>query len=616
MDLFILDHETYYDQDFSLSKMSTEDYITDPRYQTMMVSIKKNHEDTIWTSGSTDHVTNWLHDQGVHKGAVVCHNHMFDGLVNAVHHDLNPPVMLCTRFMAKAVIQPYTRSVSLANCLKYINAPVRKLGYLSNMKGRRLETLSKSELRDFAQYCMVDTEGTYHLFHWLAKRIPREELEIIDMTLRMYLQPVFDADPNTFKQVLLSERSKKEKLLAALPEDIVRADLMSNPKFAQVLQRFGVDPLPTKISPTTGKVTWAFARNDPEWKELETECEGDPILAPILAARLGTKSTIAETRAERLYDIARKHGKLRIPLIYYSAHTGRYGGTEKINAQNFPRINHKLDSRVQMRYGIQAPKGFSVIAPDLSQIEARINAWLSDCNTLIQLFRDGADVYSAFASRLFAMAVTKEFPKERFIGKTCILGLGYGMGAPKLRGTLRKDNLVVPEVEAKRYVNTYRHEYPEIPALWRFCDDAIGVLVGGGKMRIGPCVASRGQIQLPNGMNLDYPNLKHIETDKYSGWSYTYAGRPRTLWGGKIVENISQSLARIKITESMRDIRKEMGCRPALQAHDELVYVVPTSEAEAAKEEMIEIMSRSPLWAPDLPLAAEGGSGPTYGDCK
>ena len=617
MDLIVLDHETYYDQEYSLSKMSTEDYITDERYQTMMVSIKRNDAPVEWTSGDTNHVTQWLFDKGVHRAGVVCHHHMFDGLVNLVRHGFVPPVLFCTKSMAKAVIQPFVRTVSLAACLKYIGAPVIKGTYVHAMKGRRRETLSKSELRDYANYCCVDTEGTFHLFEWLMQRFPREELSIIDMTLRMYLEPQLLLDHPTFKGVLENEREKKIKLLAKLPEEVQRADLMSNVKFAQVLEKFGVDPLPTKISPTTGKVTFAFAKNDPEWKDLEEDFADDPVLAPILAARIGTKSTIAETRAERMMNIAARHRTFRVPLVYYAAHTGRYGGTEKVNAQNFTRIDPKNKSRTQLRYGIQAPRHHSVMAPDLSQIEARINAWLSGCTHLLDLFASGQRVYSAFASRLFDTRVTKEtHPKEDFIGKTCILGLGYGMGAPKLRATLRKDNLVINEHEAQRYVGTYRGEYSEIPALWKYCDKAIDVLCNGGKMRIGPCVASKGKVTLPNGMTLDYPNLKYIQTKKYDGWSYTYAGRPRTLWGGKIVENIVQSLARIKITDAMREIRDELGYRPALQAHDELVYVGLTKQSPELIAAMIEIMSRPPLWAPNLPLAAEGEFGNTYGDCK
>ena len=619
MNLVVLDHETYYDTDYSLSKMSTEEYVADDRYQTMLVSIKRNNEPTQCFSGSTEDTTQWLYDNKVHLSGVVCHHHMFDGLVNLVRHGFVPPVMFCTRFMAKAILQPHLRSVSLAACLKYINAPIVKGSYLANMKGRRRESLSKSELRDYAHYCATDTDGTHYLFHHLLEQLPRPELEIIDLTLRMYLQPKLFADAQTFKNVYDAEVAHKQHLLNQMPAEIQRADLMSNEKFALVLKRMGIMP-PVKVSPTTGKTTWAFAKSDPGWKDLEEEYADDSIVAPILAARIGTKSTIAETRAARLLDIANNFGKFRAPLVYYGALTGRYGGTEKINCQNFTRVKRHKDgtptTRDQLRFGLQALRHHSVIAVDASQIEARITAWLADCKILMALFGQGADVYSAFATRLFAKPVSKDTPTERFIGKTCILGLGYGMGAGTLKQTLRKDNLIVSEAEAQDYVDTYRGEYPQIPALWRFNDNTIEVLRSGGKKRVGPCMAELGRITLPNGLALQYPGIKYINTQKYNGWGYTYAGIVRTMWGGKLTENIVQALARIKITEAMREIKREMGYRPVLQAHDELVYVGLTKDAQDLVDGMCAIMSRPPEWAPTLPLAAEGGFGPTYGDCK
>jgi hypothetical protein len=622
MDLIVLDHETYYDSEYSLSKMSTEDYVTDGRFQSMLVSIKRNDDPVIWYSGTEAGTKQWLHDQRINEAAVACHNHTFDGLVNLLRHDLLPKVLFCTRYMAKPLIQPYVKSVSLGACLKYIGAPVTKGDYVAAMKGRRRESLSRSELAAYAQYCCDDTEGGYHLFKWLIERLPRDELAIIDMTLRMYLQPALIADGAMFERVRDQERAAKEALLAKLPEDVQRADLMSNPRFAQVLQSLGIDP-PMKISPTTGKATWAFAKNDPEWKDLEEELADDSIVGPILAARVGTKSTIAETRAERLRVIGERHKYFRVPLVYYAAHTGRYGGTEKINAQNLTRVKRNKDgtptTRDQLRFGLKAPKGHSVIAVDAAQIEARMNAWLSGCNKLVEEFRQKKDVYSTFASRVFNKPVSKKDPsteRERFVGKTCILGLGYGMGYKKLRTTLRKDDIIVSEAEAGRYVDIYRHEYREIPDMWNFCDQALDVLCNGGKVRIGPCIAQKGKIVLPNGLALHYPNLKFIQTEKYEGWTCLYAGRVKTLWGGKIVENIVQALARIKITEAMREARKELGLCPVLQAHDELVYVAPTVDAPALLKELIQIVSRPSAWSPDIPLSADGGYGPTYGDCK
>ena len=88
------------------------------------------------------------------------------------------------------------------------------------------------------------------------------------------------------------------------------------------------------------------------------------------------------------------------------------------------------------------------------------------------------------------------------------------------------------------------------------------------------------------------------------------------LWGGTMVENIVQALARITISEHMVKARKELGIRPVLQAHDEIVYIVPEDEADDYKAAILDIMKTPPSFAPDLPIDAEAAWGPTYGDAK
>lgn len=616
MNLITLDWETYYDDDYSLSKMSTEEYVTDERFEIMMVGIKVNEGPAQWYSYETmDEYSALFERLGLRDSAMLAHNTLFDALILQHHFQIVPSVLLDTLGLAQATLKPFHRSISLDSCLKNLDAPMKKKGYLANMKGRRRKSLSTSELASFGDYCTTDVEGTYWLFRQLAPSVPRDELRIIDLTLRMYLQPQFILDTTVLQGVLDDTREKKRKLIAALPPDVKPSQLSSNVQFAQLLEKLGVD-IPYKISPTTNKPTYAFAKNDVGWKELEDEWGDDPFVGPILAARLGVKSTIAETRAERLLTIGENYGWLRVPLRYYAAHTGRYGGMEKINCQNFTRINPKNPSRNQLRYALCAPKGHTVLACDLSQIEARLNAWLSGAVDLLQVFQTGGDPYCAFASKVWGRTITKADQHERFIGKTCILGLGYGMGAKKLRATLRAQGVKEDVATVERYVEVYRNAYPQIPGLWRFCDETIGMMASGGKRLIGPCTAHGPAILLPNGMTLDYPNLRWVEAQKYTGWSYDFAGMGRTMWGGKMVENLVQALARIAIVEHMLEVKDRLGIRPALQAHDELVYVVENGRLDECREGLLSIMKTPPSYAPDLPIDAEAAAGPTYGDAK
>lgn len=621
MIVFTLDFETYYDKDYSLSRMSTEDYVYDDRFEIIMVSLKRNDEPTIWFSANTlEEYREWLMMQGVHLGAVCAHNMMFDGLILQRIGMPLPRMLLDTLSMAQATLKPHHASISLDSCLKHLDSPIRKKGYVHVMLGRRLHSLSSHELHEYADYCVTDTDGTRWLFNSLKHRLPKSEFEVIDTTLRMYLEPEFQLSPDILRGLLHETREKKKKLLAALPDWCKKSQLSSNPQFADVLKRkFGIEP-PLKISPTTGKTTYAFAKNDEGWKDLEDEWGDDPVVGPILAARLGVKSTIAETRAERFLTIAEQYGKLRVPLRYYAAHTGRYGGMEKINCQNLTRIhldkNGTPTTPNQLRFALRAPKGHQVVAIDLSQIEARINAWLADCHELLEVFATGGDPYCAFASKLYRRTITKADKDERFVGKTCILGLGYGMGAPKLKATFRKDGHKITQNTAYEYVNTYRDTYHEIPANWRFCDHVLEQIHQGGLVGVGPCMATKDRITLPNGMAIWYNDLRYIENRKYKGWVFDYAGKTKMIWGGTVVENLCQALARIILMEHASEIRRETGFRPKLNVHDELVYIVPDSVADSFLEVGTEVMHTTPDWATGLPVAAEGSMGKSYGECK
>ena len=617
-DLHTVDFETYYDREYSLSRLPTEDYVYDEQFEIILVSHKINNGKTEWfTSPHEEDYREWLMERGVHRGAFLAHNSMFDAIILKRLLIPTPPILLDTLCMAQAVLKPRFKSIGLEACLKNTNSPFRKKGYVANMLGRRLSSLSRQEILDYADYCVTDTDGTHWLFNHLKDQLPRSEFEIIDTTLRMYTDPAFVLNPDTLKFLLIEEREKQAKLLAALPKDITKSQLSSNPQFAKLLQeKLGIDP-PTKISPTTGKITWAFAKNDEEWKDMEDEWGDDPVAGAIIAARLGVKSTIAESRAQRFLDIAEKHGKLRVPLKYYGAHTGRYSGMQKINCQNLTRIDFKSKSRNQLRYALQAPKGHKVVAIDLSQIEARLNAWLSGCQELLDVFATGGDPYCAFATKIYKRKITKADKNERFVGKTCILGLGYGMGALKLKATFRKDGVKVTLGTAQEYLYTYRDSYHEIPATWKFCDGLLTRIHDGGMIPIGPCMATKDRITLPNGMAIWYNNLRWIDDEaKYRGWVFNYAGRVKKIWGGTVVENLCQSLARIILMEHATEIRRETGYRPKLNVHDELVYIVRENEAEAFLEAGEAIMHKSADWAEGLPVAAEGSMGDTYGDCK
>lgn len=617
MRLITLDFETYYDREYSLSKMSTEDYITDPRFEVILVAAKVGDSETEWVTGPKKRIAEWLAALDLEHAGVVGHNMMFDATILQQQFGIRPGFIFDTISMAQAHIRPFSPKVSLKACLEYCDFEgLRKGEEVHNMLGRTRRSLSADELQRYAAYCCTDVEGTYRLFKHLKPMFPRSEFIVMDQTHRMYLDPVFELDAKLLAEIKAEEIAKKEQLIASLSQFCTKDELMSNDKFALVLQRAGVEEVPMKISLTTGKPTYAFAKGDPEFKRMQEEYEDDDLVTALLDARLGVKSTLKETRSGRLLDIALKHKLLRVPLNYYAAHTGRYGGTQKINMQNPPRINKKLGKR-QMRYAMRAPKGHVVLAADLAQIEARIVSWLAKCTTLVDGFANGEDTYSAFATRAFRQETVKgrsqDDDSRRFVGKTCILGLGFGMGAEKLKTTLNKDGVKMPLTETQRLVNVYRETYYQIPQLWDKMTHALKIMSSGqGKFEFGPVCFGKQMVVLPNGMPIYYNGLS-LEDQEY--W-YTFGRESRKIFGGKLTENVVQALARIIVMDNMITIREELGLQMVLQVHDELDYIVPEGQADEYARQITEIMSIAPSWAPGLPVAVEVNYGPTFGDCK
>ena len=384
---------------------------------------------------------------------------------------------------------------------------------------------------------------------------------------------------------------------------------MSNQKFAEVLRGLGVEP-PMKISLTTGKETLALAKSDEGFKALAEH--PDERVQTLVAARLGNKTTLEETRTERLIGIAGR-GLIPVPLSYYAAHTGRWGGSDKINFQNFPS---RGENAGKLKKAILAPEGHVIIDCDSAQIEARVLAWFAQQNDLVEAFKNGEDVYKIMASAIYNKAREEVTPQERFVGKTTILGAGYGMGSAKFQAQLKTFGVSVDAQECARIIATYRETYPWIPALWKSGSTAIDAMSKGRTAKWGNGCISIGAegILMPNGLYQRYPNLRKVR-DKDGKDQYIYDSRkgPVKLYGGKLTENICQGLARCIIGEQLIKISRKY--RVVLTVHDAVACVAPKEEAEEAMAYVMECMRFVPSWAEGIPLNCEAGVGESYGDC-
>jgi len=608
MDLITLDFETYYSKQYGLKKLTTEEYVRHKKFEVIGVAVKVNNDATEWFSGGKKGLHKFLHKFDWENSVALAHNAMFDMAILNWHFDIRPKKIADTLAMSRAV---HTIEVggSLAALAEHYRLGAKGTEVHDAIGKRRLD-FKKDELSAYGGYCIQDVELTRKLFDILTKRFNVFELNLIDLTARMFTEPSLVLDTGVLEAHLQDVKDKKEALMAKVKHE--KTKLTSNPQFAELLIGYGINP-PMKISPATGKDTFAFAKSDEGFKALQEHC--NPEVQALVAARLGVRSTIEEKRTERFIAIAER-GPLPIPLRYYAAHTGRWGGSDKINMQNLPRGS-------KLKYALCAPKGYKFVDCDLSQIEARTLAWLAEADDLVEAFDRGDDVYKIMAGAIYDKKPEDITKDERFVGKQTVLGCGYGMGATRFQVQLSNFGVALDEEECQRIIDIYRDTYVEIPQLWREANNCLDEIIENKETTFGKDdilkVQGRKGIELPNGLYVKYPNLReeYNKETKYTEMLYdTKKGRtviPTRLYGGKVIENVCQALARIVIGEQLLRVAKKY--KVVMTVHDAIGCVVPEGEVKQAMKFVEDSMRVRPEWAQDLPLDCEGGFGNSYGEC-
>jgi DNA polymerase len=599
--------------------MTTEEYLRDELFEVIGVSVQVDDGEPQWFSGPKEKVRGFLKLYDWDNSIGLAHNAMFDMAILNWHFGIRPKRIADTLSMARALHGTEVGG-SLKAMAEFYELGVKGTEVLNALGKGRID-FTAEELSKYGEYCCNDTALTYKLFQAMLPRFPVVELRLVDLTLRMFTEPKLGLNRDVLTAHLANVQAKKAKLMDAITAD--KADLMSNPKLAALLTQLGVVP-PTKVSAATNKETWAFGKTDEGFKALLDH--EDPRVQAIVAARLGVKSTLEETRTERFIGIADR-GTLPVPLRYYAAHTGRWGGDDKLNLQNLPR-------KSPLKQAILAPDGYTFIDCDSSQIEARTLAWLAGQNDLVQFFEENNkeiaagvpkaemqfDPYKIMASDIYGVKVNDVTDDQRFVGKTTILGAGYGMGAPKFQAQLKAMGKDLPLTECERIIAIYRERYEMIPALWKEAQRAITAMIGQRTAPLGkPGVLSINMmgIRLPNGLYLKYPNLRAEENPETYKLEYVYdqkkgrATLKTRIYGGKMVENVCQALARIVIGEQMLMVARRL--QVVMTVHDAVGCIAPVEEAEDARLFVEQCMRIQPKWATGLPLNCESKMGASYG---
>jgi len=649
--LIVLDFETAWGRGVKLgfSCQTNEEYLRDPRFKAWGLCWK-DYGDPLpatWIRGRD--IEKWAKDFDWSKTAVIAQNALFDVSILAWIYGCHPAFIFDTLSMGRAV-----RGVEAGNSLKKMaeDFGLEPKGDGLGPSENYLDELPFHVEQELADYCRHDVYLCEEIFKRLVDGYPASELRLIDMTLKMYTQPRLVLDEQMLFQAIEEERTTREELLAQLKVD--DAQLASNPKFADILVKLECR-VPYKKSKTTGKQTLALAKNDALFQALLHGPNEKVRL--VCEARLRVKSTTERTRAQRFLDISSR-GALPVPLAYYGASTGRWTASKgsAINMQNLKRGSF-------LRKAIMAPEGYALVVGDLSQIEPRVLAWLSDYDEMLGIFRAGGDPYAAFGAQMFNIpGMTKDsHPDLRQSAKSALLGAGYGLGwasfaaqlltgflgAPPVRydmefakklgvtkefiekflswddnvtkleeipHTCTTKELLIHAAASKKIIDIYRATAHPVVSFWEMCGNLLeSALYGGKEFRYKCLVFRKGEIELPNGMKLLYPDLR-TEKDEKGRSQYVYGPDATKLYPGKITNNVTQGVARIVMTDGMLRVSKRY---PVVgTVHDEQIDMVPEDEAAEALKWVLAQMTMEPKYLPGIPLSADGGTHKRYGMAK
>lgn len=410
-----------------------------------------------------------------------------------------------------------------------------------------------------------------------------------------------------------------------------------------------------------------------QWLEAETGEEVSSLRKETVAALLGRDANsdavqrMLEIRQElgksstKKYDAIQNcvcpDGRVRGLLQFYGANrTGRWAG-RLVQVQNLPRtyteplelardfVRGQRLNAIQVVYGkpndtlsqlirtafIAAP-GNVLIDADFSAIEARVISWLADQEWRLEVFRTHGKIYEASASQMFGVPIErikKGNPEYslRQRGKVAELALGYQGGVAAMRNMDTGHQLdSLSDDEIKDIVNRWRDTNPKIRDLWYAFDTAaVSVIQNGGSVNVRCCTVAREHdqtqgisyltIRLPSGRKLYYVD-PGVGENRWGNPSITYMGlNDKNKWarvetyGGKLVENVVQAIARDCLAQAIEHLEAE-GFPVVFHVHDEVVIdIAPFADDKTMLNRVIQIMSTPIPWAPGLPLGADGWVG-------
>ena len=607
MNIITLDFETYFDQEYSLDKMTTESYVRDPRFEVhgMALLLEPDHQagrPPFWFT--KDDIPGVMKGTDWSSVAIVAHHAQFDGLILSHHYGIKPAMWFDTLSMARAVVSPHLPK-GLGALAEHFNLGAKNVPY-ELFKGKHWGDLHATAQKNVSAGCCHDVELTWHLFCLLSQEFPASEFALIDETVRLFTEPVLVGNAYVLDRVYREERAAKDKLLWQL--EVTTQQLRQNETLIRLLEAEGVE-----IEYKNGKngPIPAFAKTDEFMRDLVDD--ENPRVAALAQGRLDAASNLTLTRTERLRGMTDR-GRLCVYLNYCGAHTKRWSGGDKMNWQNIRR-------GAALGKGITVEKGDVIVTRDASQIECRMLNQVAGQEDVIENFRRKEDPYVGNASKFYGHEVYKpksndprrdEMEAKRGFGKQLELSCGYGAGGASIVRTARRGSygppITLTEAEGVQARDIYREGHQWVVALWESANSVLEAMARGETFSwVGRHVENK-RLYLPSGLFLDYSTLYKDETGE---WRVSTRNGEAKMYGPKLVENVIQAIARVHLGNAWLACR-QAGLRVVSSEHDKLICVCREIEAEAAAAFLHQELCRPPPWMPDVPLDSEGYISHTY----
>lgn len=535
MNVLTVDFETYYDREYSLSKMTMIEYIMDGRFQPIMMSYAINDEPVKNVIGYPN-IKRILDSIDWNNTVLNAQNTAFDATIIHARFGHTARYYTDTMAMARVTAAHVFEGASLSAIAKVlqangVNVPPKgkevesALGmhlynaysgtpYIAKKATTEPDEMQRGHtlLMSYVEYCNNDVHLAREAFKYFTKMITPDEMQYGNMILKCYIEPSLYLDLPIIEEEIARIHERDEQRARYVADQYfngnqaeLRSVCRSVPKFTEFLQGLGgkleheinedtdyTFIIPSKYSEKKGRVEPCYSKTFPPVIEM---CDRIDEIGDIFRTKLAMSSSIELSRAERFRAIAKLDCGFGMPYTVSGAHTHRLGGSGGLNVQNLSSGRKEGQSNALKR-SISAPPGHKVVVFDSSQIELRTGSYIAGDHTTLNLFVAGKDPYSQQAALIYGgnpdeikklakSGVEPYASIQRPAGKASLLSNIYGTGAVGFMNYAKLMGVNMTLEEAQHIVKVYRETHPEVVATWNACEVALRGMIAGASGYFG-----------------------------------------------------------------------------------------------------------------------------------